>query len=94
MHMALLLGWVQDQVSAIVMGVESLEVEKKVEIVRALGKFWWIQNDLFARHYCENRETGENVTRDTAWQKTYLNAGAMAVAGIVVGVIVALAVFT
>lgn len=47
----LLLGWVENAVIDIVMGVESLDLQTKLDIVKALNKFWWIQNDLFARHY-------------------------------------------
>jgi len=47
----LLLGWVENAVTDIVMGVEGLELQTKVDILKALNKFWWIQNDLFARHY-------------------------------------------
>lgn len=47
----LLLGWVENAVTDIVMGVEGLDVQTKVDILKALNKFWWIQNDLFARHY-------------------------------------------
>ncbi|EXJ74629.1 uncharacterized protein A1O5_02926 [Cladophialophora psammophila CBS 110553] len=47
----LLLGWVENAVTDIVMGVEGLELQTKVDVLKALNKFWWIQNDLFARHY-------------------------------------------
>ncbi|KIX92792.1 uncharacterized protein Z520_11455 [Fonsecaea multimorphosa CBS 102226] len=47
----LLLGWVENAVTDIVMGVEGLELQTKVDILKAFNKFWWIQNDLFARHY-------------------------------------------
>jgi hypothetical protein len=47
----LLLGWVETAVTDIVMGVEALDVKTKVAILKALNKYWWIQNDLFSRHY-------------------------------------------
>ncbi|KAJ9614982.1 hypothetical protein H2200_001056 [Cladophialophora chaetospira] len=47
----LLLGWVENAVTDIVMGVEGLESQTKVDILKAFNKFWWIQNDLFSRHY-------------------------------------------
>jgi hypothetical protein len=47
----LLLGWCENAVVDIVMAEESLDVATKVKVVKALNKFWWIQNDLFARHY-------------------------------------------
>ncbi|KAK5058879.1 hypothetical protein LTR84_011143 [Exophiala bonariae] len=47
----LLLGWVENAVTDVVMGVEALDVQTKLDILKALNKYWWIQNDLFARHY-------------------------------------------
>lgn len=47
----LLLGWVENAVIDVVMGEESLDLDTKIMVVKALNKFWWIQNDLFARHY-------------------------------------------
>ncbi|KEF63306.1 uncharacterized protein A1O9_01283 [Exophiala aquamarina CBS 119918] len=47
----LLLGWVENAVTDIVMGVEALDAQTKLDVLKALNKFWWIQNDLFARHY-------------------------------------------
>jgi len=55
----LLLGWVENAVTDIVMGVEELELQTKVDIVKALNKFWWIQNDLFARHYMPGLNTSQ-----------------------------------
>jgi hypothetical protein len=51
----LLLGWVEVAVIDIVMGVEELDLKTRVGIAKALSKFWWIQNDLFARHYVVDR---------------------------------------
>ena len=51
----LLLGWVENAVTDIVMGVEALDVKTKVNILKALNKYWWLQNDLFARHYVVDR---------------------------------------
>jgi len=47
----LLLGWVENAVTDIVMGVEALDLPTKLAVLKALNKYWWIQNDLFARHY-------------------------------------------
>jgi hypothetical protein len=49
----LLLGWVENAVIDIVMGAKDVQLDTKVAIVKALNKFWWIQNDLFARHYLQ-----------------------------------------
>lgn len=50
----LLLGWVENAVTEVVMGVEALDIQTKLDILKALNKYWWIQNDLFARHYVVN----------------------------------------
>ncbi|RMZ88797.1 hypothetical protein DV736_g3971, partial [Chaetothyriales sp. CBS 134916] len=55
----LLLGWVENAVVDIVIGVEGLDIETKMKIIKALNKYWWIQNDLFARHY-----VGEKVEQN------------------------------
>ncbi len=59
----LLLGWVENAVTDIVMGVEGLEVQTKVDILKALNKFWWIQNDLFSRHYMPGLSTSQSSRR-------------------------------
>jgi len=53
----LLLGWVENAVTDIVMGVEALDLDTKVAVLKALNKYWWIQNDLFSRHYVVDRTT-------------------------------------
>ncbi|KAL6243930.1 hypothetical protein RBB50_009364 [Rhinocladiella similis] len=50
----LLLGWVENAVTDIVMGVEALDINTRVDILKALNKYWWLQNDLFARHYVDD----------------------------------------
>jgi len=55
----LLLGWVENAVTDIVMDVESLDLDAKRAVVKALNKYWWIQNDLFARHYVLDRSEEE-----------------------------------
>lgn len=54
----LLLGWVENAVTEIVMGVEALDMPTKLAVLKALNKYWWIQNDLFARHYVIDLSTG------------------------------------
>lgn len=56
----LLLAWVEDAVIDIVMGVEALDIKTKLDIIKALNKYWWIQNDLFARHYVIDRTIPES----------------------------------
>ena len=59
MHLALLLGFLEDVLLGAVMGAEELNTEAKGTILRAWNKVLWVQNDLFARHYVVDRETGE-----------------------------------
>ncbi|OAP57128.1 hypothetical protein AYL99_07865 [Fonsecaea erecta] len=65
----LLLGWVENAVIDIVMGVEKLELQTKVDILKALNKYWWIQNDLFARHYIAGLSVPrvEDTERPLTW---------------------------
>jgi hypothetical protein len=49
-HTAALLGWVEDIVLKAVLGAE-LDLATTTAVLRAFNKFFWIQNDLFARHY-------------------------------------------
>lgn len=91
-HMALLLGWVQDAIVGIVMGMKDGEgewtVNRKVEALQALGKFWWIQNDLFSRHYCEDRDLQKNEKRRLAQlQRPETQLMAVGAAGLVTGAI-------
>ncbi|KAL9116568.1 MAG: hypothetical protein Q9187_006906 [Circinaria calcarea] len=71
MHLALLLGFVEDVLLGAVMGAEQLDAETKSKVLRAWNKVLWVQNDLFARHYVVDRETGERpagmeVTKDSS----------------------------
>lgn len=56
MHMAALLGFVQDIVIKAVMGTD-LDSNTKTAVLTAFNKLLWIQNDLFARHYVVDRDT-------------------------------------
>ncbi|TVY20937.1 hypothetical protein LARI1_G001418, partial [Lachnellula arida] len=51
MHMGALLGYVEDIVVGVVMGMEGVDAGTKMRVMRAFNKVLWIQNDLFARHY-------------------------------------------
>lgn len=58
-HLGLLLGYVVDIVAGAVLGAESLDLETKGKVIKAWNKVIWIQNDLMARKYTVDRETGE-----------------------------------
>ncbi|KAI9759931.1 MAG: hypothetical protein M4579_001964 [Chaenotheca gracillima] len=57
-NMGVLLAFVEDAVISIVMGVEGLDEQSKTAITRSFNKLLWIQNDLFARHYVVDLDSG------------------------------------
>lgn len=58
MHMGLLLGYVEDVVVQAVLNMDAIDAGMKEKVTRAFNKLLWIQNDLFARHYVIDQETG------------------------------------
>ena len=60
MHMSLLLGFVEEAVTAAILSTnaEGWTSEKKADAVLAWNKLLWIQNDLFARHYTVDWDVG------------------------------------
>lgn len=56
-HMGLLLGFVEDVVVKTVLEAD-LDADTKQKVIRAFNKLLWIQNDLFARHYIIDKDTG------------------------------------
>ena len=59
-HMNALLGFVEDIVINAVLDIpaEELDLATKKAVIRAFNKLLWIQNDLFARHYVVDKESG------------------------------------
>lgn len=83
MQLALLLGFVEDVVVGLVLEMEGLDLKTKKDVVLAWNKLLWIQNDLFARHYVVDQDTGEvprGVWKNTSRRGTALVAGAVGVA--------------
>ena len=58
MHMALLLGFVEDLLVQTVMK-QDLDDQTKSNVLAAWNKILWVQNDLFLRRYVVDRDTGE-----------------------------------
>ncbi|KAF7916700.1 hypothetical protein BELL_0864g00020 [Botrytis elliptica] len=50
-HIGVCLGFVQDIIFEAVLSHPKLRMEKKIAMVKAIGKVLWIQNDLFAKWY-------------------------------------------
>jgi Protoglobin len=93
-HIALLLGWLQDALVGVVMGLKEEEgdggwtVERKLVVLRALGKFWWVQNDLFARHYCEDWDLKAEEEREGRWwERPEVQMAGVGATGLVTGAV-------
>ncbi|KAF2769226.1 hypothetical protein EJ03DRAFT_293189 [Teratosphaeria nubilosa] len=50
------LGNIQDSITEAILSQPKLNLQKKIAIVRAVGKVIWIQNDLLARWHCSDGE--------------------------------------
>lgn len=57
LHIGACLGFVQDILNEAILSHPRLPMDRKIAVVKALGKVIWIQNDLFARWYV--RDTDE-----------------------------------
>ncbi|KAK7550774.1 Protoglobin-domain-containing protein [Phyllosticta citricarpa] len=57
LHIGACLGFVQDILNEAILSHPRLPLDRKIAVVKALGKVIWIQNDLFARWYV--RDTDE-----------------------------------
>jgi hypothetical protein len=61
-HMGALLGYVIDIVIGAVLAMEEIDLQLKGRVLRAFNKVLWIQNDLMARHYLEDKDVDGQVT--------------------------------
>jgi len=97
MHMALLLGFVEDLVVGAVMEAD-LDIDTKIKVTRAFNKLLWIQNDLFARHYTVDQDTQiQPKTLDAGhgfMPTTYGQVAVAGLAGIAAGAALATTFFT
>lgn len=55
-HIGVMLGFIQDIFTEALMSHPTLSLQRKVALVRAIGKIIWIQNDLFARYRVRDGE--------------------------------------
>ncbi|KAI0535228.1 Protoglobin-domain-containing protein [Xylaria digitata] len=55
-HIGACLSFIQDTLTEALLSHPRLRMEKKVALVKALGKVIWIQNDLFAKWYVRDGE--------------------------------------
>ena len=95
-HIGLLLGFLEDLVVKAVMGMEEVVLEERVKVVAAWNKLLWIQNDLFARRYVVDRETGSRPKDGPQSKKVgagYLSLAATGTMGVLMGVAIARSYF-
>ena len=86
MHIGLLLGYLEEILVGIVLGLGQLDTPTKKAVLSAWNKLLWIQNDLFARHYVVDEGTGEMPRGVTAKADT-TKMMAYGVVGGLVGVV-------
>ena len=92
-HLALLLGYLEDMIMGAVMGMDDVELSTRLSVVRAWNKLLWIQNDLFAKHYTKDVEEIEKEGKSGLYSKmTWFRSGigrdtAMAIGGGVLAVL-------
>ncbi|KAH9991416.1 Protoglobin-domain-containing protein [Xylariaceae sp. FL0662B] len=55
-HMGATLAFIQDTLTEALLSHPRLRMDKKIALVRALGKVIWVQNDLFAKWYVRDGE--------------------------------------
>ena len=90
MHLGLLLGYVEDVVVGAVMGMDAIDSETKTSVVRAWNKLLWIQNDLFARRYVVDRDTGESPAElNIRFQNENLKNFTIAILSVLFGIFLA-----
>lgn len=65
-HLSGLLGWTMDRIIVIVLRDETIPLDKRETIIRALHKVMWIQQDLFSRHYVRDGEEYQKAPRALA----------------------------
>ncbi|KAJ8061438.1 hypothetical protein OCU04_009258 [Sclerotinia nivalis] len=73
-HIGVCLAFVQDIIFEAVLSHPKLRMEKKIAIVKAIGKVLWIQNDLFAKWYVRDgdefaEEMEEVMVEREGWLK-------------------------
>lgn len=50
-HIGVTLSFIQDVLTEAILSHPRMRMEKKISLVKAIGKLIWIQNDLFAKWY-------------------------------------------
>src|ERR1700712_297133 len=55
-HLGASLGFIQDLLTEGILSHPRLKIERKIALVKAIGKVLWIQNDLFAKWHVRDSE--------------------------------------
>ena len=55
-HIGVCLGYMQDIIFEALLSHPKLKMDKKIALIKAIGKVLWIQNDLFAKWYVRDGE--------------------------------------
>ncbi|KAJ1933112.1 hypothetical protein EC988_009228 [Linderina pennispora] len=98
-HINALMGYVSAVVIDTLQGIEEWDSETRQKIVSAYNKFFWVQNDLFARYYVKEgvltdkekvavaaqEEAKRNEVRQELRKESLLNVAVAFAAGAVVG---------
>ncbi|KAI1196593.1 Protoglobin-domain-containing protein [Nemania serpens] len=72
-HIGACLSFIQDTLTEALLSHPRLRLEKKVALVKALGKVIWIQNDLFAKWYVrDGDEFADEVEAPEVEEEGYL----------------------
>lgn len=73
-HIGACLGFIQDTFTEAILSHPRLSLERKIAIVKAIGKVLWIQNDLFAKWYVrDGDEFSEEMEEVEVEQEGYLH---------------------
>lgn len=73
MHLGACLGFIQDIFTEALMSHPRLSLQRKVSLIRAIGKIIWIQNDLFAKWFVrDGEEFADEMPEIVAEKEGYL----------------------
>lgn len=78
-HIGACIGFIQDCLNEAILMHPRLKIERKIALVKALGKVLWIQNDLFAKWYVKDGEEfrGAQAVKVGVEDEGYLNGKIM-----------------
>ncbi|ETS79484.1 hypothetical protein PFICI_09337 [Pestalotiopsis fici W106-1] len=73
-HIGACLSFIQDTITEALLSHPRLRMDKKIALVKAIGKVIWVQNDLFAKWYVRDGEEFRDEMEQPEFEKEgYLN---------------------